>query len=116
MSDLMDVEQAEHGDEDEEDEGEDDEDEEREMEMSPKEMEMMLQECMERIEQLEDNMMGSYMEEMEEVDSRLSAVEETTTKLSEEPKKPRSMSDNSESIFSDGRRMSSTDSAGTTSR
>jgi len=116
MSDLMDVEQAEHGDKEEEDEGEDDEDEEREMEMSPKEMEMMLQECMERIEQLEDNMMGSYMEEMEEVDSRLSAVEETTTKLSEEPKKPRSMSDNSESIFSDGRRMSSTDSAGTTSR
>jgi len=125
---VMDMAENLHGDlmEDlqaEEYEDEEEEEEEKDMEMSPEEMEEMLETMMERVEELENNMMGMDMAEeladadtVEEVEARLSDVEETTKKLSEEPKKPRSMSDNSESIFSDGRRMSSTDSAGTTSR
>ena len=125
---VMDMAENLHGDlmEDlqaEEYEDDDEEEEEKDMEMSPEEMEEMLETMMERVEELENNMMGMDMAEeladadtVEEVEARLSDVEETTKKLSEEPKKPRSMSDNSESIFSDGRRMSSTDSAGTTSR
>lgn len=119
--DLMeDLQAEEYEDEDEEEE---EKEEEKDMEMSPEEMEDMLETMMERVEELENNMMGMDMAEdlaeketVEEVEARLSEVEETAKKLSEEPKKPRSMSDNSESIFSDGRRMSSTDSAGTTSR